>query len=252
VIIKLVESGCPYPYERCICLGSTPGCLCWQITSTQGLNSSSSYYSHLISVTNYGCRPCPPRCRKCSSTEACLECFDEFELISNYCVACPINCKKCRLGVCQSCIDGYYIDYQQKCQKCPLIGTRTCTIDSLLSCLSNYWMDNNGATCINCDVNCKICSSTTKCSSCIDGYYEMNYVCYKCKSDCLTCTNGSSCVSCLLSGYYFNSTISMCTQCPGSNCLSCNSNGTCTQCDSINNYYLDKTTKSCYKYFNTT
>lgn len=173
-------------------------------------------------------------------------------MVGNYCVSCPINCKQCKSGVCQSCIDGYYIDYQLKCQLCPLVGTKTCTIDSLLSCLSNYWMDNNGATCINCDVNCVTCSSTTKCSACNDGYYELNYVCYSCRNDCATCTNGTSCLTCLSSGYFFNSTSSMCIQCPGSNCLACNSNGTCTQCDTTNNYYLDKTMKQCYKYSNST
>lgn len=126
MIIKLAESACPYPYERCICSGGTPACPCSQITSTGTINSSNTYYSHLVLVSsvnpssNYGCRPCPPRCLKCSATEICSQCFVEFELINNtYCVPCPINCQTCKSGVCQTCNNGYYIDNQLNCQLCP-------------------------------------------------------------------------------------------------------------------------------------
>ncbi len=170
-------------YERCLCITSNPYCTCSAITSTNSLNFSSSYNSHLVSVPSQGCRPCSSNCQRCSSLTICTQCLPSFELVSGSCIACPANCQTCSNGVCSTCIGGYYIDYQTNCQVCPIIGTSICTINSLQSCLSNYWLDNNAANCISCDPNCLQCSSTTKCSLCNQGYYLLsNYTCAPCQS----------------------------------------------------------------------
>lgn len=130
------------------------------------------------------------------------------------------------------------MDYQTNCQTCPIIGTAVCTISSLQSCLSNYWLDNNAANCIACDINCFQCSSTTKCSVCNQGFYLLsNYTCSQCQAQCLSCSDSNSCIVCANQTLYFNSTQGQCLAGTASNCLISSSNSKCSQC--ISGYYLN-------------
>lgn len=157
---------CSSPYDRCLCPTPTPYCQCAYITDEATFNYSSSYLSHLVLVPGSGCQPCPPFCLKCLSQTYCSVCNDEFELRNGACLPCPINCRKCLNGICSECIDTYYIDSKTNCQSCPLEGTLSCSIDELKKCMGNYWLDNNGAKCVNCGDNCQICSSVSRCSTC--------------------------------------------------------------------------------------
>jgi hypothetical protein len=225
-------------HERCLCITSTPYCTCSALTSTNTLNFSSSYNSHLVSVVSQGCRPCPSNCLRCSSLNVCTLCLSSFELASGQCIACPVNCQACSNGVCTTCIAGYYLDYQTNCQTCPIIGTAVCTINSLQSCLSNYWLDNNAANCIACDINCLQCSSTTKCSICNQGFYlTSNYSCSRCQTQCLTCSDANSCILCANQNLYYNSTQGLCVTGSTSNCLISSSNSRCSQC--LRGFFVD-------------
>ena len=224
-------------FERCLCSTNTPYCTCSALTQTNTLNFASSYNSHLVSVTSQGCRPCSSNCLKCSSLTVCTQCLGSFELLSGQCSPCPVNCQTCSNGVCSTCISGYYLDYQTNCQTCPIIGTAVCTISSLQSCLSNYWLDNNAANCIACDPNCQQCSSTTKCSSCNQGYYLLsNYTCAQCQTQCLSCADSSSCLLCANSTLYFNATLGACTAGTTTNCVIHSTSIRCSQCSL--GYYL--------------
>jgi hypothetical protein len=218
-------------YERCLCITSTPYCTCSALTATNTLNFASTYNSHLIAVASQGCRPCPSNCLRCSSLTVCTQCQSSFELQSGQCQPCPVNCQTCSNGVCATCISGYYLDYQTSCQTCPIIGTAVCTISSLQSCLINYWLDNNAANCIACDVNCYQCSSTTKCSICNQGFYLLsNYTCASCQAQCLSCSDANSCTVCANQTQYFNISMGICLSGTINNCLISSNSSKCSQC----------------------
>jgi len=220
-------------YERCLCTTSTPYCPCSALTPTNTLNFASTYYSHLVSVSGQGCKPCSASCQQCNSPTTCSQCLSSFELSGTACISCPVNCQKCSNGVCTVCVPGYYLDYQTNCQSCPITGTNICTINSLISCANSYELDNNAANCIQCDPNCLQCSSTTKCASCNSGYYlASNFSCQACQSQCLTCSSSSSCLLCANSSFYYNSSLGLCSSGSSSNCVVFLNSTRCQQCDS--------------------
>jgi hypothetical protein len=220
-------------YQRCLCVSVTPYCPCAALTTTNALNFASTYRSHLVAVTNYGCRPCPVDCLRCTSVSVCVECRAYYELVAGVCVGCPINCQQCANGVCSLCGEGYYLDYQTNCQSCPITGTKVCTISSLISCLSNYWLDNNAANCLPCDPNCQQCSSTTRCSLCLTGYYlTSNFTCGKCMAQCGSCSGNTTCSSCLTEGTVYSASSGGCIGGSVSGCKYYDSAGICITCNS--------------------
>lgn len=145
-----------------------------------------------------------------------------------------MNCQTCLNGVCSTCINGYYLDYQTNCQSCSISGASICTINSLISCLSNYWLDNNAANCIMCDLNCFQCTSTTKCGTCNIGYFlRGNYTCQACKLSCYSCSDSLSCSICANSSLYYNSTLNSCVAGSASNCINYLNSAKCQQCNQI-------------------
>jgi len=125
------------------------------------------------------------------------------------------------------------LDYQTLCQSCPIAGSKVCTISSLISCLSNYWLDNNAANCISCDPYCQQCSSTTRCSVCLPSYYlTFNFTCSFCPSMCSTCFSNSSCSSCSTPSSYFNSSTGLCSTGGLLGCLEYDGDGKCLTCNS--------------------
>lgn len=110
----------------------------------------------------------------------------------------------------------------------------------MISCLSNYWLDNNAANCIPCGINCQQCSSTTKCSVCRAGYYLLsNFSCGLCANYCKTCVDSISCLNCVNSSLYYNSSNSQCQSSTISNCYIPLNSTACQQCDSTS--YLTST-----------
>jgi hypothetical protein len=112
-------------------------------------------------------------------------------------------------------------------------------------------LDPSTSKCVQCPINCYICTTTQICQLCNNGYYitgQSNIVCApNCIYPCLSCsiTNASMCLTCV-GGYTFNPTFSnhcqpitncssSCNLCPGGfvltstlQCLACNSS--CVSC----------------------
>ena len=63
-----------------------------------------------------------------------------------------------------------------------------------------------------CPSNCKVCSSSSYCTACNDGYYIWGGSCSSCGSGCKTCTSTNNCKVCS-AGYY--GYLKVCyTECP--------------------------------------
>lgn len=107
----------------------------------------------------------------------------------------------------------------------------------MVSCLSNYWLDNNAANCVNCDRNCQQCSSTTRCNVCNSGFYlTSGGTCSACLPNCFNCTNGLSCSLCANTSLYYNNTLGSCQGGTVNNCMIFSNSTACSVC--ANGYYL--------------
>jgi hypothetical protein len=154
---------------------------------------------------------------------------------------CINNCIDCdndtsNVLVCSKCDNGFSI----------LEGTPkySCTT----TCPQEYYKDTSSiSTCRRCELNCKICSNDTACTSCNsgfylkngecvsdcgDGYYLSTSTCLSCESDCKTCSSNTLCTVCN-SGYYLSS--SDCLACE-SNCDVCSNSTACSLCNT--GFYL--------------
>ena len=100
---------------------------------------------------------------------------------------------------------------------------------------------------ITCNVsNCKTCSTSTKCSTCLSGYYLLSVTsCRSCMSYCDKCSSSSTCTTCS-DGYSIDYTGS-CLACP-TGCKTCatsvyTSTSTCTSC--MTGYTYKSNNSSC-------
>lgn len=134
------------------------------------------------------------------------------------CQFCSGICKTCfdyGINKCYSCIDSYSL----------VQSTYTCT----QICPAGTYSENK--LCLQCPVNCTVCSSAALCSKCGVGFYYLNE---KCLQECGPAYfedniyNVSTCSKCH----------SMCAQCTGKN------NNECQECNA--GYYLDNTTSTCF------
>lgn len=98
--------------------------------------------------------------------------------------------------------------------------------------MNGYYLAGSGtsAQCIACQQsNCAVCSNSTACQLCSEGYYLSNGVCQPCMSNCESCSNNSTCSDCF-NGYFLNQNSSQCVQC-AQGCESCTSNSICRTCE---------------------
>jgi hypothetical protein len=103
-------------------------------------------------------------------------------------------------------------------------------------------LDNNAAGCLQCDPHCQMCSSTTKCSLCLSGYYlSLQYSCSPCSSSCATCSSQNTCLMCSNSSLFFDSASENCIPGTASHCLVFSSLATCLVCDNAS--YLNSSSQ---------
>ncbi|ELP86252.1 serine-threonine protein kinase, putative [Entamoeba invadens IP1] len=207
------------------------------------------------------CQQCNSNCRICSyNKDWCTACNDGYALVERidqkeayrkitgqigsvyYCEVKPASCKRTEMGYCVECVDGYFL---------------------------------SDVSCINCDVSCGSCTTSTYCVTCSaakdsDGkniYWrpseltekegEEKGYCMKIAdtsadyglSSCAHNSTNMGCTQCK-EGYYLHN--NYCRSCPLDRCFNCKEtgemNGTvpsiaCTGCN--NNTYLDESLNRC-------
>lgn len=122
----------------------------------------------------------------------------------------------------------------------------TCSARGECNCFPGF----GGYSCnVTCSSNCKECSLTSKCTSCMSGYQYFTDRC--CPSKCLSCNSTSFCDTCedgfeissqgtcdaCFKGYFMSS--GSCVRC-SDNCIDCDSSSNCTECiegDKVTNGY---------------
>ena len=157
------------------------------------------------------------------SDAQCTQCKAGFYPQSKGCTTrCSSNClniETCNQanGFCINCIDGYKGD---KCdEKCDILCADYCDQKSGIcnSCIDGYYKDITDQMCKECPINCTVCSSPEKCSSCKEGKTG-----YKCEEDCSPNCDGNQCEidgSCKCKKEYYGQKCSLnCSGCANSGC----------------------------------
>jgi proprotein convertase subtilisin/kexin type 5 len=203
------------------------------------------------------CFPCDAKCEACSgSATNCTRCANGFMSYAGDCVVtCPTGyfpssgvCLQCDIS-CNGCSGSPFI-----CDSCAVGYVRSGN-RCIEGCSQGQYIDFRSNTCDFCGEGCKVCSSPTQCSQCIDPtLVPLNGVCKKsCPpgaqlvGDTCICTFGSyfsgACISSCLDGYYSRNRVCEACQPP---CRLCS--GTATYCLScISGYDLDTATNTCVR-----
>ncbi|KAL4470429.1 hypothetical protein ABPG74_012040 [Tetrahymena malaccensis] len=209
-----------------------------------------------------------PNCVQCSGPNkfifngiTCKNCRDGFNCLTcneSQCLTCDINSQYQylypKIGKCGDCKDeGFYVSEDKKCFECnKSINCKTCSSDSkCLTCEQGFYL-NDKQECVKCTdegqytdgSQCKLCSSQfPNCKQCT-------------KDECKLCQSNyylypdKSCSPTCGDGYYISN--QDCKQCEN-NCQTCNNQFECKTCK--NSYFLqpDKSCKSaCSEGFYTT
>ncbi|KRX07487.1 Insulin-like growth factor binding protein, N-terminal [Pseudocohnilembus persalinus] len=184
-------------------------------------------------------------------------------------VDCDATCATCQGGQnkydCQTCNSPRYLQYNEYSD----INECVTTCND-----GKYAQSTPSRLCVDCPVQCTLCTSSTSCSSCAYGYYydtttsscvttcpdtyyaeDNGRTCQPCDSECYTCNGPSSkqCILCTSSptqlymhfdnqcyqncpqGYFNDNTSKNCQICP-TGCYTCSDLSTCSEC--IPGYYL--------------
>ncbi|KAM3849768.1 proprotein convertase subtilisin/kexin type 5-like, partial [Diretmus argenteus] len=246
------------------------------------------------------CQPCTPECASCQGNAShCLTCASQHLLLDHSCrrhcpegyytsetecIRCPPDCKECnRDGLCQECIQ-YYFLHKDKC------------VDD---CPTGYFATKDQQECMRCHADCASCDGPDwdDCDVCqnpkavryngeclpqcpTNTYHDKDMnECRDCDRSCLTCSGPepTSCLSCTTnmrqdaSGHcvwYSHCSLSsymgedgecqlchqLCHRCSGpgkDHCLNCNSphfllNNTCVE-ECPMGYYADRDERACQR-----
>ncbi|OAF69404.1 hypothetical protein A3Q56_02836 [Intoshia linei] len=175
-------------------------------------------------VYNGTCIECSKNCNLCKSYLTCDICKkDHYVSKMAKCVSIEKNCSFCQLcenGMCKLCIDGYFLDKNQKCRKCLQFDQNTCQ-DCKLHFYGNYWSNETTNQCIPCPLNCRNCEG--------DG-------------DCISTVNGLLVDGCM-EGYVWvvTGTISRCMSCTSVDPVLISIKESCHKCKNL--YFTDKCNK---------
>ncbi|ELP91746.1 hypothetical protein EIN_521930 [Entamoeba invadens IP1] len=206
---------------------------------------------------------CTPRCRHqvnncevCDSETTCQKCIDGYILIDGQCQTCQYygECYQCDIYKCTACSANY--KYRSELSRCDFCETE----------LGYYFSGND---CYKCNSICKLCTSASICTECIDGYYLKDSKCLPCtltgcskclETECLTCKTGfylnneklcspcsdyGKCNQCTIDGctlcankMYYNTTTKLCESCV-EECDVCENSYSCNKCNNASIYYKE-------------
>ena len=189
-----------------------------------GSATSCSECNEGFFLTSSGtCVTCTESCKICLNETTCETCLENYFLLSNECYECNVNCKtsndNCKCDICE---DGLFLSNYQ-CHSCDN-NCKTCkdNASNCISCHDGFYLTPDNS-CASCSESCKICSSGTKCLSCVDNYFLYSGKCYQCNFNCKISLDNCRCIACNI-GYYFHNF----------QCLSCDLN--CKTCKNKANY----------------
>ena len=131
---------------------------CDECNSSSCTRCSKGYF-----VSEGSCKDCVAHCEVCSNSNTCSVCSSPFIPANGSC--CPIGCSGCNSAKCFGCYSGYLFD-ESKCNDCP---------SSCGGCPNGIC--NNVPSCPS---NCIVCSSSSLCSKCSEGFYLNGNSCVKC------------------------------------------------------------------------
>lgn len=163
------------------------------------------------------CKDCEKDCLICTNGNSCDKCIDGKVYIDNQCKdSCPDHYVANDAGVCIPCTD------KENCLKCIPVDPSECVVCTgntikvngkcVDVCPTGSFYDDVSKTCIECELNCKVCIGDV-CKECVVGYYLKNNDCVK---DCDT-------------GYYANPDTGKCEECSTDHCDKCDTSG-CIVC----------------------
>ncbi|EWS74737.1 hypothetical protein TTHERM_000227089 (macronuclear) [Tetrahymena thermophila SB210] len=139
--------------------------------------------------------------------------------------ACTPGCMTCSSYGCITCYDGYYLETNLQCVKCPMKDCVTCNNAGCLECPTNYFLFE--FNCVPCQQkNCPTCNGYG-CTSCFDGFYLQAGVCILCQEHCKLC-NAFGCQTCK-DGYFWDGKHCQ-LRCNVPNCQTCDRDGDCVVC----------------------
>ncbi|KAK8847780.1 hypothetical protein M9Y10_018811 [Tritrichomonas musculus] len=212
-------------------------------------------------VNNGKCEDCvDENCLSCSyNMSECEVCRPGFEVNINK--VCEPTTKLCKITTedeetCTECINEYYLDGNNQCQKCP-DNCNKCDESKCIECSPLYGLNENGK-CINCeDPLCAYCSENYKiCTICRNVLIFKVSSNGRCEYDCpdRNCINGdclhsnsSQCYQCK-EGFYLNND-KQCIKCEVENCKDCHESvDKCYKCK--DGYHLSSSETSCDPYDN--
>ena len=197
---------------------------------------------------SYGCSKCTYE-SKYDEKFKCQECIsNEFQIDKNdnQCYHCYYKeyCEKChfsedQISICDKCYEGFYLNSENKCQKCKnniIIPNGVCRICSdnendynsgNCSC-NSYYALNDDSICVPCPHNCPYCefnkfSKKTECIKCDSGFVvNNNKTCSFCGEGCEYCIiNEGKNPNCLIC--FSKKKDGSCIACPD-NCKNCEYN----------------------------
>lgn len=258
------------------CTGCAQGCLNCDQSTNEVSNSCTACPANMLLTNNGACdsissqADCGELCSACNQmlngTIYCSICAPGAVMNNGVCINCPANCALCSLsniGLCTSCLPGYYFSASQNCVACPMSNCLACNSLACTTCAMGYMLSPSLTCMKKCILPCATCSATDPsiCTSCISGYtyneqatqncqpdttcnnngscsncpfgFAMSVVnneatCVQCSSGCSRCdpNNANKCLACF-TGSYLNGTT--CASCP-SNCYMCSSPTMCYMC----------------------
>ena len=252
------------------CQNDCSNCKAGSCHITSGcLNCVEGYYmDYNTDLLGNLCSACPGTCTRCRNANECTECQTGYwgSVCENNCDICEYDFCSQQRGCYHGCKDGYYLRSQlipYYCDPCPDTCTVCISTSSCSECQSGYWglscqMDcnicenslchrQNGCTtgcktgyyrrselypiyCDQCPEKCITCTSSTKCSICVQDYTGTT-----CQHDCRSC-NGKlcdydtgECSFICTTTQFFDQTRTQCIDCPV-NCIHCTSSSYCSIC----------------------